>query len=93
MSIRVDISEFLASWRRISNEIPLAVIEGFGKTAERGRDTMRRRVKRVFKLHSAYIPRGILSIPDRHRGEKIFKRQSNAALKGLLGKYGNFQAA
>lgn len=98
--ITVDVSEFMISWNRISNEVPMAVISGFAQTAERARDSVRDRTRQVFNLHSDYIPNAVLSIPSRkwknrkkRSGWMKGQRQYAAALKGLTGKYHDFQAA
>ena len=90
--MRVDVSQFMRSWDRISDDVPKAIIQGFAKIADQGRKQTRRRTRSAFKLHSDYIPNAIRSIPG-VRGSKGADRQAAAALKGLTGKHHNFQAA
>jgi hypothetical protein len=92
MAMRVDISRFLRSWDRISDDVPKAIIAGFAEIADLGRRRVRVRTRSVFKLHSSYILNGIRSIPG-VRGSKGAERQAEAALRGLTGKYHDFQAA
>lgn len=100
IELRFDISKFNKSWNNVSNNVKLAIIHGFAKTAERGRNNVRNRTRAVFKLHSDYIPNAVLSIPtyNLRSSKKMsgFDRgqlQFQAALKGLKGKHKNFQAA
>jgi len=90
--MRVDISQFLRSWNRISDEIPKAVIEGFAQIADKGRKRVRVHTRSAFKLHSNYIPDAIRSIPG-IKGSKGAERQAAAALRGLTGRHHDFRAA
>lgn len=86
---KVDISNFMKDWRRFKNEaVPEAIVRGVARTAERGRDAVRAKTERVFKLHSNYIPKSILSIPNPDR-----KAQIRAAVRALKGRHKDFTAA
>lgn len=87
--MNVDIGLFLRDANFLRRKaLPEAVVRGLGQTAERGRDAVRMQTRRVFKLHSEYIPRAIMSIPDPKKSKHI-----KAAVKALTGKYRDFQAA
>lgn len=86
--LRADISAFLRDYNRIGKAIPEAIVLGLAKTAQRGRDAVRRRTRQVFKLHTDYIPNSIRSIPDPHRAKAIA-----AATRALVGRHRDFSAA
>jgi hypothetical protein len=67
---------------------PEGVVLGFSDTAKRGRDAVRTRTRKIFKLHSDYIPRGVMHLPDRSKPNSI-----KASIKGLVGKYRDFEAS
>lgn len=87
MEKNVDIKAFLYDLKKLRNElIPRAVVLGFRRTAKYGRDAAAERTKTVFNLHSEYIPRGIMFLPDK-------PRQVNAAIKGFSGRHKDFEAS
>jgi hypothetical protein len=87
--IEIEISQFVKSWQNLKDkELPKAIVKGFAKTAAIARDKTKQQTRNVFKLHSEYIPRGILSIPDPNK-----TNQMQAAIKAYRSKYHDFQCA
>jgi hypothetical protein len=83
----IDIGPFMRSWERIKNiDLPTAIVKGLRDTAQRARNAVADRTRKVFKLHTDYIPNAIWFIPDRDN-------QVAAAIKAAKGKYGDFVAA
>lgn len=87
VSIKTDISAFLRDWTQLTHkQLPEAIVEGFSKTAKRGRDAIRNRTKEVFNLNSDYITNGIKYLPET-------SGQKSAAVRSLKGKYKDFEAS
>ena len=63
-AVSVDLRAFNQSLNKLINkEYPDKLARGFATLAEQCRDEVRAETKRKFKLHSPYIPKGVLSIP------------------------------
>lgn len=62
--IEVDIRDFVRDAKRLArHNYPMAVAKGFRALGFKGREAAQDRSRVAFKLHSDYIPRGILSVP------------------------------
>jgi hypothetical protein len=86
MQIKIDLTDFSASAKRLNNTLwPRTVVNALADIADEGAQAVRARTKRVFDLHSDYIPRGVKSIPK--------NAQQKTAAATALEKYGDFQAA
>ena len=87
MKDQVEIVKTLRDLRHLKQElIPNAVVRGFRHTAKRGKEAAVARTQQVFKLHSDYITRGIMFLPDK-------QNQIRSSIRAFKGHHHNFMAS